>query len=108
MKRAYFSLHACLRAEEILTETRHVLEDFREIARLVRPGAKVLELFMDHYANACFRRLAACAGLHWGGLVGRTEPGGDPDWVHGTGWSVDLDRLAAVLDDPAFAPEDPH
>lgn len=71
-----------------------------------RPGAKVLELFMDHYANACFRRLAACAGLRWGGLVGQTEPGGDPDWVHGTGWSVDLDRLAAILDDPAFAPED--
>ena len=33
VKRAYYNLHAGLRAEEILTENRKILEDFREIAR---------------------------------------------------------------------------
>lgn len=79
------------------------------LANLVftRSGAALLELTMDHYANLCFRRLAACMGVGWGCVVGRAEPGGDPDWVHGTGWTLDLDRLAAALDDPAFAPKEP-
>lgn len=33
VKRAYYSLYASLKTEEILSETRKVLEDFREIAR---------------------------------------------------------------------------
>ncbi len=33
VKRAYYNLHASLRTEEILTENRKILEDFREIAR---------------------------------------------------------------------------
>ena len=75
-----------------------------------RPGAAVLELFMDRYANFCFRRLAACAGLRYGCVLGRTDVdevgGGDKDWVHGMTWTLDPARLAAVLDDPAFAPEE--
>ncbi len=33
VKRAYFSLHAALRTDEILTENRSILEDFRDVAR---------------------------------------------------------------------------
>lgn len=33
VKRAYYNLHASLKIEEILTENRKILEDFREIAR---------------------------------------------------------------------------
>ena len=33
VKRAYYSLHASLKTEEILTENRKILEDFRAIAR---------------------------------------------------------------------------
>jgi outer membrane protein, heavy metal efflux system len=33
VKRAYFSLYAALKADEILAENRKILEDFREIAR---------------------------------------------------------------------------
>lgn len=76
------------------------------LANLVfcHPAAALLELMMDQYANFCFRRLSACMGVHWGCVIGQAEPGGDPDWVHGTSWTMDLDRLAAALDDPAFQP----
>ena len=33
VKRAYYNLHASLKTEEILTENRKILEDFRAIAR---------------------------------------------------------------------------
>ena len=69
-----------------------------------RPGAAVLELLMDQYVNFAFRRLAACAGLRWGGVVGPTDPGGDPDWVHGMSWSLDPAVLDAALAEPGFAP----
>ncbi len=71
-----------------------------------RPGAAVLELLMDRYVNFCFRRLAARAGLRYGCILGVTDPGGDENWVHGTAWTLDPARLEAVLDDPAFAPEE--
>lgn len=71
-----------------------------------RPGAAVLELLMDRYMNFCSRRLAACAGLRYGCTVSATDPGGDEGWVHGMTWASDPAQLAAVLDDPAFAPEE--
>ncbi len=64
-------------------------------------GTAVLELMMDQYANFCFRRLAATAALRWGAVIGHAESG-NPDWIHRTAWSLDPDRLSAVLDDPAF------
>ncbi len=65
-----------------------------------QPGAKLLELHMDRYVNWCFRRLAATMEVRYGCVVGYAEPGEGP--VHGRGWSLDLDQLAAALDDPGF------
>lgn len=69
-----------------------------------RPGAKLLELHMDRYVNWCFRRLAATMGVRYGCVIGRAEPG--DGWVHARAWSLDLDRLAAALDDPGFGPDE--
>lgn len=69
-----------------------------------RPGAKLLELHMDCYVNWCFRRLAATMEVRYGCVIGRAEPGAG--WVHDRAWSLDLDRLAAALDDPGFGPDE--
>ncbi len=73
-----------------------------------RPGAKLLELQMDRYVNWCFRRLAATMEVRYGCVIGRAEPRAEPGegWVHARAWSLDLDRLAAALDDPAFGPDE--
>lgn len=63
-------------------------------------GAALLELHMDRYVNWCFRRLAATMGVRYGCVIGSAEPGGGS--VHDWAWSIDLDRLVATLDDPAF------
>ncbi len=65
-------------------------------------GAALLELHMDRYVNWCFRRLAGLSGVRYGCLVGTARPPVDPAWVHGASWQLDLDSLAAVLDDPRF------
>ena len=65
------------------------------------PGTAILELLMDTYLNWCNRQLAACMQLRYGCVVGRSEAG-DPKWVHGTPWTIDLDRLALAVDDPVF------
>lgn len=70
-----------------------------------QPGAKLLELQMNRYVNWCFRRLAATMEVRYGCVIGRAEPRVEPGegWVHARAWSLDLDQLAAALDDPGFA-----
>lgn len=65
-----------------------------------RPGTRLLELHMDRYVNWCFRRLAATMEVRYGCVIGRAEPGDGS--VHARAWSLDLDQLAAALDDPGF------
>jgi len=66
-------------------------------------GTALLELQMDRYVNWCFRRLAATMEVRYGCLVGQAELGEGS--VHARGWSLDLDRLEAALDEPGFGPD---
>ena len=70
-----------------------------------RSGAKLLELHMDRYVNWCFRRLAATMEVRYGCVIGHADLG-HIGWVHSRAWSLDLDRLAAALDDPGFGPDE--
>jgi capsular polysaccharide biosynthesis protein len=64
-----------------------------------RPGAILLELFMDAYVNWCFRRLAAVKTLRYDCLLGRsTDPWSvstaDP---HALRWHISSDHVAGAI-----------
>lgn len=66
-----------------------------------RPGAILLELFMDAYVNWCFRRLAAARTLRYDCLLGRAiDPWPDPtDNPHALRWHISPDHVAGAIAD---------
>jgi capsular polysaccharide biosynthesis protein len=61
-----------------------------------RPGAILLELFMDAYVNWCLRRLAAVKTLRYDCLLGRSVDSwsGDP---HTLRWQISPDHVAGAM-----------
>jgi hypothetical protein len=60
------------------------------------PGTHFYELVPSHYPNMCFNRLAQGCGLHYWGDVFQSNAG--EGGVHQQTWNIDLDVVAARLD----------
>ena len=69
------------------------------LANLVfgRAPCAVVELVMDHYPHAAFRRLAGLAGLDYDCVPGVALPGQEGSWEHGLRWGVSPQLLQPVV-----------